>query len=284
MKIVASQDIGEIGPKEVKPVIYNWNWYYNIPGLALWVVLLGTIMLVKANHNPRALLIVLPLLAVNLLWLGFVKLLNFPSIARVQYDPLFVSSTVGIAVLWLLAHKLGNRNRFVTFLLALIVVIVVGYVGLISYSVDSDETTMFLSLLAILALAVLISFVLSSWRCREHYNGLRFILWLGFWTVIISIIAILTFMVVMFGFEGRLPRNVTDMLLQVLVVGLVIGLLSYVINLSFMILALSSPFYRERFYACLRLKSMPKTIGQADADQPGEQSSSPGTSENSTSV
>lgn len=248
------------------------------------MVLLGTIMLVKANHNPRALLIVLPLLAVNLLWLGFVKLLNFPSIARVQYDPLFVSSTVGIAVLWLLAHKLGNRNRFVTFLLALIVVIVVGYVGLISYSVHSDETTMFLSLLAILALAVLISFVLSSWRCREHYNGLRFILWLGFWTVIISIIAILTFMVVMFGFEGRLPRNVTDMLLQVLVVGLVIGLLSYVINLSFMILALGSPFYRERFYACLRLKSMPKTIGQADADRPNDQSSSPETSENSTSV
>jgi len=265
LKIVPSADIGELGPKEGTAVVYNWKWYYGIPALALWVVLLGAIVLVKANRNPRALLIVLPLLVVNLLWLGFVRLLNFPSVARVQY-------------------KLGNRNQFVTFLLALIVVIVVGFVGLISYSVVSNETTMFLSLLAILALAVLISFVLSSWRCREHYNGLRFILWLGFWTVIISIIAILTFMVVMFGFEGRLPRNVIDMLRQVLVVGIVIGLLLYVINLSFMILAFYSPFFRERFYACLRLKSMPTTAKQADTDQLSEQSQAPAIPKNSDSA
>ena len=272
------QDIGQLGPKEGSAVIYNWKWYYSASGLALWVVLILVLVLIKANRNRHALLILVPLLIVNLLWLIFRKAMGFGSANIEMFNMMFNSLVVGITVLWLVGHKLGNRNRFVTFLLALIVVIVVGYVGLISYSVDSDETTMFLSLLAILALAVLISFVLSSWRCREHYNGLRFILWLGFWTVIISIIAILTFMVVMFGFEGRLPRNVTDMLLQVLVVGLVIGLLSYVINLSFMILALSSPFYRERFYACLRLKSMPKTIGMADTDQLGEQSSGPETS------
>jgi len=276
LKIVASQDIGEMGLKEVKPVIYDWNWYYNIPGLALWVVLLGAIVLVKANHNPHALLIALPLLAVNLLWLGFVKLLNFPSIARAQYDPLFVSSTVSIAVLWLLAHKLGNRNRFVTFLLALIIMIVVGFVGQVSYNSIGElsyQTTLFFMFQSLAYFAVLVAFVLTAFICHKlFYHGLLFSLLLGFWTVIISIIAILTFVVVMFGFEGRLPRNVTDILLQVLVMGLVTGLLLYAINLSFMILALSSPFYRERFYACLRLKSMPTISGQADTGLSGNQS------------
>lgn len=269
-----------MGPKEGTAVVYNWKWYYSIPGLALWVVLLGAIVLVKANRNPRALLIVLPLLVVNLLWFGFVKLLNFPSITRAEFGPLFASYTVGIAVLWLFAHKLGNRNRFATFLLALIIMIMVGLVGLASYSTGefSEQTVVLLMLLAILALAALVGFVLAAWRCREHYNGLRFILWLGIWTVIGSIVSLLVFMGIVFIVVGNVPDNLTSMLPQVLVMGLVAGLLLYVINLPFMIFGLNVSFFRERFYACLRLKSMPTTTGQADANQPNEQSSSPGTS------
>jgi len=286
LKIVSSADIGELGSQEGTAIVYNWRWYYSIPGLALWVVLLGAIVLVKSNRNPRALLIVLPLLIVNLLWFGFVKLLRFPSSARVLYDPLFVSYTVGVAILWLLAHKLGNRNRFVTFLLALIIMVVVGLVGLASYGtgVSFDETTLFLMFLVILALVVLIGFVLAARLCQKHYGGLRFTLWLALWTVISSVAAMLTFMAIMLLVEGRLPSDLTLMLLQVLVVGLVAGLLLYAINLPFVILALSSPFFRERFYACLRLKSMPTATGlKTDADRLGSQSPDPATPQNSDS-
>ncbi len=246
------------------------------------MVLLGAIVLVKANRNPRALLILLPLLAANMLWFGFVKLLNFPSITRAEFGPLFASYTVGIAVLWLFAHKLGNRNRFSTFLLALIIMIVVGLVGLASYSTGefSEQTVVFLMFLAILALAALVGFVLAAWRCREHYNGLRFILWLGIWTVIGSIVSLLFFMGIMFIVVGNVRDNLTSMLPQVLVMGLVAGLLLYVINLPFMILALRISFFRERFYACLRIKSMPTTTRQADTDLSGNQSPDSKTSEN----
>ncbi len=286
LKIVASQDIGELGPKEGAAVVYNWKWYYSIPGMALWVVLLGAIVLVKANRNPHALLIILPLLVLNLLWLGFVKLLNFPPIARVQYDPLFASYTAGIAVLWLLAHKLGNRKRLVTFFLALLIMIVVGFGGLASYSMStfSYEIKLLLAFLTIFALAVLVGFVLTALLCRKHYNSLRFILWLAFWTVINSVAAILTFMVIMFIVRGRLPSDLTDRLLQVYIAGLVIGLLLYVINLSFIILVLNSSFYRERFFACLRLKSMSTSPTQTNADQPNEQNLAPKTTENGNSI
>ena len=276
-----------MGLNEDTAVVYHWKWYNNVQALALWVILIGAIVLVKANRNPRALLIMLPLLVVNLLWLGFVRLFNFPSIARVQYDPLFVSYTVGIAVLWLFTHKLGNHNRFVTFLLAMLVMVVVGFVGLASYSMDifSDETTMFLAFLTILALSVLVGYVLAALLCRKQYSGLRFMLWLALWVVVNSVVAMLIFMVVVVLVEGNLPNDLTSMLLQVLVTGLVAGLLLYVINLPFMILAFCSSFFHERFYACLRLKSMPSTAGaRADDNWLNEQNSETGASENNDSV
>ena len=280
MKIIPSQDIRELGPKEGTAVVYNWKWYYSIPGLALWVVLLGAIVLVKANRNPHALLIFVPLLILSLLWFSLTKVVPVSSSALAILGQVLASLTVGIAVLWLFAHKLGNRNRFATFLLALIIMIVVGLVGLASYSTGefSEQTVVFLMLLAILALAALVGFVLAAWRCREHYNGLRFILWLGIWTVIGSIVSLLVFMGIVFIVVGNVPDNLTSMLTQVLVMGLVAGLLLYVINLPFMIFGLNVSFFRERFYACLHLKSMPTTTRQADTDQPNEQSSGPETS------
>ena len=56
--------------------------------------------------------------------------------------------------------------------------------------------------------------------------------------------------------------------------GLVTGLLLYAINLPFMILAFCSPFFRERFYACLRLKSMSTAATQSYINQPNEEQSS----------
>jgi len=278
-------DIGELGQKEGTAVIYNWRWYYSVPGLALWVVLIGAIVLVKANRNPQALLILMPLLIVNLLWLGFVKLLHFPSSARVQFDPLFASYTIGVAVLWLLAHKLGNRNRFVTFLLALIIMIVIDFVGIASYGMGafSGETMLFTAFLAVLSFAVLVGFVLAARQCRNRYSGLRFVLYLALWTVAVCLASTLVFYPIVFIIQ-QVPVPISTVLLVALIAGLAFGAFLYVIVFPFMILALRSSFFRERFYACLGLKSMPTTPGQADADLPDEQNPDPKTSENSDSV
>ena len=99
----------------------------------LWAVLVLAIVLVKANRNPQALLVLVPLLIINLLWSIFKKAMSFPSAQVEMFNMLFYSLTVGIAILWLLAHKLGNRSRFVTFLLAFTIMAVVGLAGAISY-------------------------------------------------------------------------------------------------------------------------------------------------------
>jgi hypothetical protein len=234
-----------------------------VPGLALLAVLVGAIVLIKDNRNPRAPAIIVPLLVVYLLWSGFVNLMNFPSSARLQFDPLFYSFASGIALLWLLGHKLGNRNRFITFLLALLIMTAVSIVGQASYGGFSEQRIIFIIFMISLSLAVLISFVLSGWRCRHDFNGKRFTLWLAPWMVLSTLAAMTIFMTVMFVYQG-VPGRITPVLLQMLVTAVLVGLVLYVINLPFMIMALNSPLYRERFYACLRLKSMPEAAAGSD--------------------
>ena len=256
LKIVASQDIGELGAKESEPVVYNWMWYYNVPVVFLWVVLLLVLVLVKANRNRRALLIFVPLVIVNFVWLALKEFLfPFPSSSSAVFDALFDSLTVGFAVLLLLSHKLGNRNRFITFLLALAIMVVIGLIGVLSYGMGfSPQSKQILILMGMLSFSVLIGLVMAGWRCKKHYTGLRFILWLALGTVVASVGVMLVCMGI------TLAHSLTTywalILLQAFIVGLILGGILYLIVLPYMILAFRSSFFRERFYACLRLKSM----------------------------
>ncbi len=258
MKIIASADIGELGQKEGTAVVYNWRWYYSIPGLALWVVLIAAFIFIKANRNPQALLILAPLLILNLLWLAFKKVMVLGSADIEMFGMVFNSLVVSITVLWLFAHKLANRNRFVTFLLALALMAVLGLVGAISYCglTFSQQTGGEVIILAMLALAMLLGFVLAGWQCRNRYSGLRFVLYLALWTVAACLASTLVFYPIVFIIQ-QVPVPISTVLLVALIVGLAFGAFLYVIVFPFMILALSSSFFRERFYACLRLKSMP---------------------------
>ena len=65
--------------------------------------------------------------------------------------------------------------------------------------------------------------------------------------------------------------DILEAILMLTLVGLIFGLCLYVINLPFMILVFYSPFFRERFCACLRLKSMPSTVANPATNPPTEE-------------
>jgi len=257
LKIIASADIGELGPKDSDAVVYEWKWYYSAPSLALWALLLLAIVLVKANHNPHALLVLVPLLIVNLLWSIFKKAMSFPSAQAEMFNMLFYSLTVGIAILWLLAHKLGNRSRFVTFLLAFTIMAVVGLAGAISYAGLAVGA---LILLANLVFAMLLGFVLAAWCCRKRYRPVSFMLWLAVWTVSANLVSMPVAYSIIF-IVYRVSISISTLLLIDLRAGSAQGAFLYLTVFPYMILALRSSFFRERFYACLRLKSMPTATG-----------------------
>ncbi len=285
MKIVPSADIGDLGPKQGTAVVYNWKWYYRAPTLALWLVLIAVFIFIKDNRNPQALLILVPLLIVNLLWLVFKKAMGFRSADAEMFGMVFNSLVVSITVLWLFAHKLGNRNRFLTFLWAFALMAVLGLVGAISFYglTFSQQTVGALILLAMSALVILLGFVMAGWQCRNRYSSLRFMLYLAFWTVAVCLASMLVVFLTV-SIIQQTTFSISTLLIMVPIVSLIFGACLYVIVFPYMILALRSAFFRERFYACLRLKSMPPTASQADADLPGEQNPEPKTTEKSGSV
>lgn len=268
LKIVASQEIGQLGPKEGEAVIYNWKWYYNVLRSLLWLGLIPLLVVVKGNRNPRAWLIFIPLVIVNLCWSIFTRFLGTGSISTAMFSVMFHSLAVGIAALWLLGHKIGNRNRFVTFLLALAIMAVAALAGVISYGMTdfSGQAPAILMFLAVLAFTMLLAFVLTGWRCRNRYGNLRFMLWLALWCVVTCVASMFVFILIMFA-AGGVPISIFALLLSFLAAGLIFGLCAYVILLPYMILAFRSSFFRQRFYGCFRLPAMAKlSTGGSAAD------------------
>ncbi len=190
-----------------------------------------------------------------------------PSIVVQQYDMLFQSISIGIAVIWLIAHKLGNRNHLLTFLRALALMVVICLVGEISYFGlnFSQQTFETLTMSIMSTLVILLGFVLAGRRCRIRYSSLRFMLYLAFWTIVVCLVS----MLVLFLAVSIIQQNtvsISVLLIMIPTVGLIFGACLYVIVFPFMILAFYSPFFRERFYACLRLKSMlaPATLSNTN--------------------
>lgn len=226
-----------------------------MPALGLWIVLALVILLVRDNRDPRVLLIFIPIFLIRMLWSRFQPTLGAPSDVLEVFRVLIDALAIGMAVLWLLAYKLGNRNRFVSLLLALVVLIAATIVSVVSYQAWSSQAAFQVFVIQALGIVtMLLVFVLTGWRCRKRYGPWRFMLWLALWTMVISLVGMITYFLIS---VGPSVEELIEHISEVLVAGLILAICIYMLNLPFMILAFASPFFRRRFYAYFHLKSMP---------------------------
>jgi hypothetical protein len=261
VKIVPSANLGDLGPKEVEASVFNWKWYYTLPGYTIWLVLLAAIVLPKQNRHINVLAILVPIAVLNLLWPILVKVTSMPSSAENQYSVVFQSMLIGIAVLWLMTDYIVRFGGFTRFLLSLVIIIVTASVGILSYSASfSREIPVFLVLFVCMAFALLIAITISRWLCRKKFSPVRFMLWLALWTILLGSFATLIFFIIGNLILSSSPSRLIQQLIQVLLIGLIFGLFIYVINLPYMLLGFVNPFFRKRFYDCLRLKPAPATV------------------------
>ncbi len=237
----------------------------------MWLALILAFVLPKSNRNHRALLIIAPLAVVNLLYLLLKTISGMPSSVAQQYDMLFHSISISIAVMWLIAHRLGNSNHSLTFLRALVVMAVICLVGEISYFGlnFSQETFQTLTMSIMSALVILLGFVLAGRRCRIRYSSLRFMLYLAFWTIVVCLVSMFVVFLAV-SIIQQMNVSISSVLIMIPIVSLILGACLYVIVFPFMILAFYSPFFRKRFYACLRLKSMASTVANPNTNPSAE--------------
>ncbi|MDT8304220.1 MAG: hypothetical protein RQ760_22240 [Sedimentisphaerales bacterium] len=234
----------------------------------MWLALILAFVFPKSNRNPRALLIIAPLVVANLFYLLLKTISGMPSSVAQQYGMLFQSISIGIAIMWLIAHKLGNSNHFITFLRALVLMAVICLLGEISYfGLDfSQQTFQTLTMSIMSVFVILLGFVLTGWRCRIRYSSLRFVLYLAFWIIAVCLVSMLVVFLAV-SIIKQMNISISSVLIMIPIVGLIVGACLYVIVFPFMILAFYSPFFRERFYACLRLKSMTATAAQSNTNE-----------------
>lgn len=254
-------DLGELGPAQGEAAHFDWKWSYSAPGMLIWLALILALALPKANRDPRVLLIFVPLATVNLLWWAFREISGMPSLAEPQYDTVFHSMAVGIAILWLVMNYFDRFGGFVRFLMLFGTLLAVSCLGVLSYSTDfTKEVAVFLALFAFLSITVLGACTAAGKRCKGKYRPLRFMLWLALWTILGGMFAMCGFFIITILILSSGPEpELLAVILMLSLVGLILGLCLYVLNLPFMILGFKSTLFRERFSTCLGLEMIPTT-------------------------
>ncbi len=250
-----SANLGEMGPQQGEAVSLNWKWYYSALRMAIWLVVIIAMVVPKTNRNIRILLIFVPLVVVNILWSLFMKFARMNSADALEFGLIFNSMAVSVTVLWLVAHSFTRLKGVIRFLLSFLTVFIAACLGpLFYYTEFSNETALFSALFVFLTFTLLIACLLSRRFCKGTYRPVRFSLWLALWIFICNMLAMTGFIIVgsiIFPSKPTFFEAVWTLLLA----GSMCSLFLYILNLPYLILGFIHPFYRERFCACLNLKT-----------------------------
>jgi hypothetical protein len=245
-----SADLGEFGPADGKGVTYNFKRIYHAQGLIPWLVFGLAFLALKENRTARATLLLIPIVLLGVLCSSAEKMVGMDSGGAVQINFMFTVLVVGFSMVWLLAERIGNRNRFVTFLLAALI-----YLGFLGVSLlgggFGDDTTMMAVFAGISIVAVLGAFFLARIAAGEVFNRRRFLIWLP---IALYSLLLISFAIVM-GVSPRIDNYpLSSMVVEVLVASFFTGVVYCISLVPFVVLLLSSPFWRKRFYTILGIR------------------------------
>jgi hypothetical protein len=262
LRIVPSYDLGSLGPSTGEPVLYHWRWYHNAPGLGLWVVLALALVVPKPNRTWGVLLILVPVLLANGVWLAAALILKPIASDKETFNLMVLSLAVGSAVLWLLGHVLANRTGRRRVVLALGIAWGVALVGMLFVADFSQRALALPSLLGVLMPAMVLGYVWAGRMSRRTYSSTRFILLLAAGMVALSALGVSLWFLLNFAMSSNWPTHLLLTLGAFLLVGAILGACVFLISLPFVLVGLRSPLFRFRLFACLRL---PSAAGPADA-------------------
>jgi hypothetical protein len=249
LTIVASLDIGALGPREGQPLTCNWVPPGLGPLLLPWLAILGLLVL-KPNRCAAAWWIWLPLGCVIAFTVALLPMV--PSDAGFILD-VIAALAFGLGAVWLLSDYLRRPQRFVTFLcllLALAAFSALAFAPRLDWDF-SRETMVSVILLAAGVLVSAAALSLAGLLCRgrgRHVGlyGWLLILLIAIWLVIAAPFFVLQMMTVTGGSAGW-----SEFFAPVLAVAVV----HFAMLLPFLILSLASPFYRQRLKALLQLEA-----------------------------
>lgn len=257
MRIIPSYALGALGPGTGEPILYHWHWYYSVPGLALWAILALAMIVPRANRTREVLLILVPVLLVNLVWLAVALIFKPVTSDKETFGMMAQSLAVGSAVLWLLGHVLANCTQRRAIVLALSIALGVALVGVVSVTDLTKQTIALPSLLGLLMPALVLGYAGAGWMSRRTYRSTRFILLLAAWTVAFCAVGVPLWFLLGSAMTANWPTHLLPALGIFLLAGSISGACVFLVSLSFVLVGLRSPLFRPRLFACLALPPGP---------------------------
>ena len=216
--------------------------------------LLGTMLvllplfLFRPNRCSKAWWIWLPVLVSAGAGTAIICLLSDYEWVLVQAACAFV---VGLAAMWLLMPCLGSRYRLLAFLEALVVVAAFSELAFLPTLLAEkqgwlDFRPYLATVLALGSLAVTLALTLDGLSIRRRFGRVRFVCWLGVWTVLVWT-AIATPFVIVGSLTGNIEWGATVLSI------LCVSAITFALFLPFVLLSFFQPFYRARFFGFLKI-------------------------------
>ncbi|MBN2132724.1 MAG: hypothetical protein JW741_24705 [Sedimentisphaerales bacterium] len=216
-----------------------------------WLLLPLAFVVLKENRTLQAAWILVPIALLAVVYGAVIRILPMDSGGVVQLDVMFTIMVVGFSMVWLLAERIGHRNRFVTFLLATLVYF--GFLGVTLLSAGFGKSIIAIVALAAVSIpAILLAFVIASPHCTKPFGAARFILTIG---VALFVVLLVIFSVIMLLFYRAPGRPMRDLMNELLIGCLFGSLIYYGVLLPFLILLLAHPFWRKRLEAVLGIQT-----------------------------
>jgi hypothetical protein len=243
LQIVASADIGEFGPTDGRPVRYRFHSLYHIQGVIPWLLLPLAFIALRENRTAQAAWILAPIALLAIVYWAVTSILRLDSGGTVQLNVLFTVMVAGFSMVWLLAERIGNRKRFVTFTLATLVYF--GFLGVNLLCSGFGKDIVSITLLAAVSIPpIMIALLIAARSSSKSFSRARFTACTGaglFGSLLAIALAIL------FLFYPDPNRPIGSRIAEVLAFSFLTSLIYFVGLLPFLALLFTNPFWRKRF-------------------------------------
>lgn len=242
-----------------EPLFVRVTLLSKLKDFAFWAILLP-LLLLPENRSRKALWILVPYYA----WMGFVAAVGAWSgpFALGQAFGTVMPLLAFLGGILLLAERFRNRNGWMVLLASILFSALIH--GAWIWSGPVEPIPYFAVASAVLFLLVLVSIVLARLFCRRRYGGVKLSLFLLLAVLLVFLVVLTCVTIPMFlihGSSAGVFGGWLKMLVGQLAAFLAIGFAVYLVLLSFLVVPLSTEFYRSRLCGLLKLgRSIPTVI------------------------
>jgi hypothetical protein len=251
LRIVASADLGEFGPTAGKPVLYHFSPLYHAQGLVPWLLLPLAFVALKENRTVQAAWILVPVVLLGAIYWTVMMVLKPTSGSAVQMNMFFAIVVVGFSTIWLLAERIGSRNRLVTFLLGALIYF--GTLGANLLTGEFGKDAMPVAAVAAISISsILLAFAIASMASSRSFRKARFLALTGV-SLFGSHLIILSLVMLLF----YPSRPIRDQMTEVAFASFVMSLVFLLGLAPFLVLLWANRFWRRRFEGVLGFSIRP---------------------------